>query len=393
MKITLKETPENFELIADMASNETAKRVAAQEAFAEFIRDPILTVIQQGSVWGSVFRDFKYDKYDGPHTIPLDDFFDVKEVDYFRVWSSTTAGGLPTQQGHGIGEMPFSRYELDSAVSFKTRQLRRQRIDHVSRQLTRAAQEVLVKQERNRSLLMLTALAKASTDVYAGPGGGNPTSFKHVIRSYFANQFNLQDYNRLRTRHKRIFSSWAGGTPAQEQDAGITDIYCSPEIVEFFRNLAFEPMNLRAGPSGTAGTPNGTTVGIPGMERVRDEIYNNGGVPSFFGVNLFETNELGIGWKLNAVFATAAGSTSFGNYGDGTSATTFDSANEELCVAVNARMDGLLRPIATDSDVGSQLTTYPDDSLFRRSEEIGFYMKLEEGNLVLDPRQVSGIIV
>lgn len=390
MKIKLKATDENIQLLKDMVSRNRETALAAREAFAEFVREPILTVIQQASVWGQVFTDLPFDKYSGLRTIPLDLYYDIKQVDYVRVWSTSQAGGLPTQITHGVGEMPFTTYKLDSAISFDNQHLRHARVDYISKALNKMAQEFLVKQEAKRALVVLTALARASTDVYAGfVGGSNPASFKHVIRSYAQDQFNLQDFNSLLTRHKRIMSSFAGGTPDMEQGAGLTDLFVSPEVVEFLRNLAFEPMNLRPGVTDSGGTA--STVGIPAPESMREQIYNSAGIPSFYNKVIHEVNELGVGWKWNNVFDTAAGTNDYGNHGDGTSASTFD-ADDEILVGVNMTREGLLRPVAVDSEIGSTLQTYPDE-FHVRSDRQGIWANLEEGAICIDDRVLSGLII
>lgn len=393
MKIKIKATEETNQLLRDMASRESATRAAAQEAFAEFVREPILTVINQAGIWGQFYTDLPFDKYNGLRTIPLDLYYDVKEVDYVPVWSQNAAGGAPTAMTAGVGEMPFTTYELDSAISFKDMHLRHARTDYVSKALTRVAQEILFKQEKNRAIIALTALAQASTNVYTGPGGSNPATYRHVIRSYFANQFLLQDYNRLRTRHDRIMSSWAGGTPEQAQDAGVTDLLMSPEIIEFLRNLAFEPMNTLPGPAGAQGTPVGSNTAVPGPNSVREALFNSAGVPQFFGVAIHKVLELGPTFRWNRLFDIAAGSIDYGNNGDGTSATAFADATEEIVVAVNRNHEGLIRPVATDSEVGSTLQSFPDDQFSRRSETSGFFFKVEEGACCIDSRSLSGIIV
>lgn len=393
MKIKIKASDETNQLLRDMASRDSATRAAAQEAFAEFVREPILTVINQAGIWGQFYTDLPFDKYNGLRTIPLDLYYDIKEVDYVPVWAQHSAGGAPTALTAGVGEMPFTVYELDSAISFKDMHLRHARTEYVSRALTKVAQEILFKQEKNRAIIALTALAQASTNVFTGPGGPNPATYRHVIRSYFAGQFNLQDYNRLRTRHDRIMSSWAGGTAEASQDAGVTDLLMSPEIIEFLRNLAFEPMNTRSGPTSDVGTEVGSTVGIAGPEALRAQIFNSAGVPQFFGVAIHKVLELGSTFRWNRMFDIAAGAIDYGNNGDGTSKTTFTDSSEQIIVGVNRNHEGLIRPVATDSEVGSTLQSFPDDQYSRRSETTGFFFKISEGSICVDSRQLSGLVV
>lgn len=390
MKIKLKKTPEQLELLQALIDKDPIKRIKAREEFARAISEPILTVIQQGATLSAVFVDFPFDKYSGLRMIPLDRYYDVKHVDYVRVWSQSRPGGLPTQFTHPNSEMPFTTYRLDSAIAFEEKWIRFNQIDIVSADLTRLAQELLLKREKNAAGILLGALAGASTTVRVG---SNDTTFRHVMRSQSANQFQIHDYNRLFTRIKRIRSSWAGGTPNTEQSRGLTDLFISPEIEEYLRSMAYNPINTRAGVTDTTGTSAGSTVGIPATDAQREAWFNSAGAPTFFNVALHTLNELGVGYKWNTLFDTAAGSTDFGAYGDGTSATTFDGAAEEILIGVDRSMETLLRPVAVDSDIGSEFSLKPDDQFVARAEKIGYYGSMEEGYIVVDDRALCGMIV
>lgn len=391
MRIKLKNTKEQNELLKALIDKDPIKRLQAREAFARALTEPILTVIQQMATLSAVFTNFPFDKYTGLRMIPLDRYWDIKQTDMIRVWSQARPGGLPTQQTHPNTEMPFTTYRLDSAISFDEKWIRFNQVDIVSKDLTRLAQELLAKREKNAAGMLLGALAGASTTVALN--NQNTTEFKHIIRSHFANQLLPQDYNRLFTRAKRIRSSWQGGTPSLSQSRGVTDLFVSPEVEQFLRGLAFNPWNTEAGPTSTVGTEVGSTVGIPGTDAQREEIFRNGGTPTFYGVAIHCLNELGIGYRWNEVFDTAAGAIDYGNYGDGTSATTFDGANEEIVIGVDRSMETLLRPVAVDSEIGSEMVLKPDDQFVSRQEKVGFYGSMEEGYLIVDDRALTGIIV
>ena len=373
MKITLERNEDQVALIKALASRDSAEAAEAKEAFADFASEIIHKVLLQAATLSAAYEDLEFDQYSSP-TIPLDQYFDVKDTEYVNVWSQTLAGGLPTQITHGMGEMTFSTYPLNSALAFDKKYAAQARLDVISKGMTRMIQEFLIKQENNAAAVLLGALAKAKTTVRS-------KEFKHVIRSGTAGEFKLQDFNRLFTLIKRIRSSWAGGTPEARIGRGLTDVYVSPEIVEYFRGMSFNPLNTRGSDD------------LPGHEDLRKNIYESSGVPNFYGVNIIEINELGSGWKFNQVFNAYADGEAYGT-GSGTS---FVEASEEICIGIDRGMDVAKRPVETVSDPVdgnvSQVSVMPDDQFVSRSEKVGWYAKLREGRVLLDDRYCVGLIV
>ena len=232
MKITLKRTPEQIELIKAMASRNRTVAYDAQVALAEFIGPVLAEVINNAPTVSNLFTSLSYNADDNP-SIPLDLYYDVTDEDYITVYSQSVAGGLPTNQVlPTVSEMKLTTYTLDSALSFDRRYAAKHRMDVVAKTFTRMAQEILLKQERTSATLLMTALANASTNSKA-----------HVQRANVAGRFLLADLNELLTLAKRINTSWAKGTPATGARTGITDILVSPEIVEQIRAMAYNPIN------------------------------------------------------------------------------------------------------------------------------------------------------
>jgi hypothetical protein len=381
MKITLKRTPEQIELVKAMASRNRSIAYDAQVALAEFIGPVLAEVINNAPTLSNLFTSLQYNADDNP-SIPLDLYYDVTDEDYITVYSQSVAGGLPTNQVlPTVSEMKLSTYSLDSALSFDRRYAAKHRMDVVAKTFTRMAQEILLKQERTSATLAMTALANATTN-----------SKKHVQTSNQSGRFLLADLNELLTLAKRINTSWAKGTPATGSRAGLTDLLVSPEIVEQIRAMAYNPINTVAGVTGTAGTPNGTTVGIVATDEMRSAIYGSAGIPSFYGVSILEFNELGKGQKFNSIFDTAAGSTEYPK-ADGSGTNTFDGSTEEILVGIDRTRDSLLRVVATDPDSNSEFTLVADDQYSIRQNKIGYFGSLEEGRVILDVRALVGKIV
>jgi len=379
MKITLKQTPEQVELVKAMASKNRDVAYEAQTALAEFIGPVLAEVVNTAPTVSNMFTSLQFNSDESP-SIPLDLYHDITDEDYIQVWSQSVPGGLPTNQvAPSQSELKFTTYTLDSALSFDKRYASRSRLDVVSKTFTRMAQEVLLKQEKTSATMIMTALANASTN-----------NEQHVIRSAQADRFLLSDLNKLFTKAKRINTAWNGGTPADRRGRGITDIMVSPEIVEEIRGLAYNPVNTKGGDGAAAGNAGG----IAGTDSMRDAVFNSAGIPEFYGVSIQEYNEMGQGQKWNTVFDTAAGATTYADhYTAGGNAAVFDGAAEEIIVGVDLSRESMIRAVATDSDSGEEFSLVADDQFATRQSKIGYYGSLEEGRMIIDDRVLLGLIV
>ena len=362
MKIKLKNTAEQVELIKAIGSRDTTVAREASEAFAAFIGPVISKVLMQAGTASTIYSDSPYDEDDNP-SLPLDLWHDQTGEDHVTVWSQNVAGGLPSSSVEGFNELKVSTYRLDSAVSFLKRYARRGRIDVVSKAIERMSNEVLVKQERNAWAVILKALAEARTPnigtTNAGVTGG------HVIQGSSAGSFQLADLNSLMTLVKRINTSYAGGSTTDSY--GLTDLFVSPEIKADVRAFAYQPFTVSAG-SGT---------NLP--DAVREEIYRGAGTESLYGVTIHELVELGVGAKYNALFGALRGS-----YG-------FSASEQEVAIGLDLTKEAFIRPVARQSESGGTFTVLPDDQFVARAEKTGFYGSLEEGRVCIDARAIVGI--
>jgi len=376
MKITLKRTDEQVELVKAMASKNRDVAYEAQVALAEFIGPVLAKVINQAPTLSNLFSNFSFSADESP-SIPMDLYYDITDEDYVTVWSQAVPGGLPTNTVTPIGgEMKFTTYRLDSAVDFDKRYAQRSRMDVVSKSFTRVAQEVLLKQERNSASLILGALSEASTK------GRN-----HVIQAGNAGRLILDDFNKLLTLGKRINTAWTGGTPEGGIGGrGVTDLIVSPEIVQGLREMAYNPINTR-GKVGTA-----AEAAIPATDSMRENIYNNGGIPEFYGISIMELQEMGKGQRFNKLYeALSAGQVN--GIAQSSSSSAFADANDELVIGLDKRVESMLRAVATDSETGSEFSLVADDQYTVRQSKIGYYGSLEEGRMILDNRALFGIVV
>ena len=382
MKITLKRTQEQLDLIKAMASKNRDTAYSAQVALAEFIGPVVSEVINNAPTISNLFTPLQYNADDNP-SLPLDLYYNIFDEDYIQVWSQSVAGGLPTNMVQPTAsELKFTTYTLDSAVAFDRKYASRSRLDVIGKTFTRVAQEVLLKQERTSSNLLMTALAEAKNGK-AQEVGDN----MNVFRTDTANVLKLDDINRLLTKAKRVNASWSGGTPTGARH-GITDLIVSPEVVEQIRAIAYQPMNTRA----AVGTADKDSTGIPATDAVRNEVWKSSGVTEFFGINIMEILELGKGKRYNDVFNTVAAGQTY-NKNNGGNATAFAGATSQILVGLDRSRDALVRAIAVDSDTGSEFNLVADDQFSIRQQRIGYYGSLEEGRMVLDNRALVGLIM
>ena len=388
MKIILKRTDEQVELVKAMASRNRETAYEAQVALAEFIGPVLAEVINNAPTVSNLFTSLQFNAEDNP-SIPLDLYYDIFDEDYIKVYSQTVAGGLPQNIVQPLAsELKLATYKLDSAVAFDKKYAAKSRLDVVSKSFTRVAQEVMLKQERTSANLLMTALAQAST-------GNSSTAANnyHVFRTAAAGRFVLEDLNKLFTKIKRINASFVGGTPSGAR-RGLTDLIVSPEVVEEIRAMAYNPINTSKAPLKSADATNQTAANAPvvATDAIRDQIFSQAGLPEFYGVSIMEILELGVGKKFNTIFDTVAGATEYAGHGGG-SAAEFTGSSEEILIGLDRSRDSLIRAVAVDSDTGSEFTLVADDQYTLRQGKIGYYGGLEEGRMVLDNRALVGLIM
>ena len=357
MKITLKRTEEQVELVKAMASRNREVAYEAQMALAEFIGPVLAEVVNQAPTLSNLFTNFQFNDMDSP-SIPLDLYYDVTAPDYVKVYSTSVPGGLPTNTvTPTASEMKFTTYRLDSAVDFDKRYAAKSRLDVVGKSFTRIAQEILLRQESTSANLILGALFAASTNGVAHTNAAN------------GNTLILDDFNKLLTKAKRINTAWTGGTP-EGRIKGITDMIMSPEAVEGLRAMAYNPINTLGTAAGVAANAGGP---IAATDEMRNAIYQNAGIPEFYGISIMEINELGAGQKFTNVWNGLGG------------------AGTDLVIGLDRTRESLFRAVALDSETGSEFTLLADDQYSIRQQKIGYYGSLEEGRMILDDRVLTGI--
>ena len=378
MKITIKRTDDQLALVRAMGSNNREEAYEAQAAVADLIGPVISEVINNAPTIGNLYTTISYGEDENP-SLPLDLFHDITTENYIQVYSQQVAGGLPYSQVFPAhNELKFATYTLDSALAFDRKYVRSARLDVVSKTFTRMAQEVLYKQTKTAFNVLATALAKGQ--------GTTATAGNQVIGSNARDRFVLADFNALITKSKRINSSFDGGTPIGGVKSGITDLLVSPEMVEELRAMAYNPVSTANAPVG--GTP---TDGSMAPDSLREELYRAAGLPTFYGINIMEINQLGVGQLFNKLFAAIA--TVEGGIVGPAGDASFVQADDEILIGIDRTKDSLIRPTVIGEGSPSDFQVLVDDQFSVRQNKIGYYGKVEEGRICIDDRALIGLVV
>jgi len=338
-------------------------------------------VINNAQSIGNLFTTMTFGADDNP-SIPLDLFYDITDEDFITVYSQQVAGGLPYSQVFPAhNELKFSTYTLDSAFAFDKKYVRKSRVDVVSKTFTRMAQEILLKQEKTAFNVLASALVRGDTKI----GNGAGVFGNHIIGSTTENEFKLDDFNRLITRCKRISASFSGGTPVGGAKVGVTDLMVSPEMVQELRAMAYQPVNTRQGSA-----VNDRSIAAP--DELRSQLYSAAGLPSFYGINIIEILELGVGQRFNKIFGAMVTANNASVIGGGNTGN-FSVADDEILIGIDRSRESLVRPVVLDEGSSAEFSIMVDDQFTVRQNKVGYYGKLEEGRVCLDDRALVGIVV
>jgi len=381
LRVQLDRTPASLDLVKRMGSKNKTESLAATEALAAVMTRPIRQVIEQAPVISNLFTTLVYD-INTPSTIPLDDYFDVRQRNMLNVWTNSQPGGTATNFQQGATELFVQTYPVDSAISFNKNYLRAGNIDHLANGLTRLVQEVLLVSETNASFILFNSLAGARID---GNASNTATNNLTLARANTAGRFQLDDFNTMMIGYDRTTASWVGGTPVLDRRA-LTDMLGSPEWMGQIRAIAYQPSNTVQGAVATQG---GSSIAAP--ESVREQIFNGGGIPTLFDVILHKVYEMGVSRPYNQTFATAMGSVQLPGFGTGFgggSTSVFDPASEQIVVGLNSEMFDLARLSA--SDEGSEFSLVNDDTFTVRSEKLGMTGSKREGFVSVEGRAKFG---
>ena len=199
----------------------------------------------------------------------------------------------------------------------------------------------------------------------------------HTIQKLKGSSIILDDFNNLLTLAKRINTAWTGSAAEGGRIKGITDLIMGPEQVKGLRAMAYNPVNTNTRGAGTSD--------IAATDDMRNAIYNNAGVPEFFGISIMEINELGENVaaatsqaKLTKVYETLSGGAA--------------NSVADVVIGLDRSRESLFRAVALDAETGSEFSLNADDQYSIRQQKIGYYGSLEEGRMILDDRVLTGFV-
>ncbi len=375
--ITLKNTPDQVALAKAIGSKNQAISKPAQEAYAAAIGPVIAEVLMQLGTTPLIYDDFAFGENDN-QVIPLDLFYNQVD-EYVKVWyAPSIIGHLPTSELSSFGELRFTTYELEGALSLPKKYARAQSaLKVLSRATERLVNEILVRQELQGWAVATRALAEASN-----PIDNTGTNVDHLLQAGTAGVFKLDDLSRLMTLSRRLNRSYAGGSPVNLYSNGITDLFVSPEVKEDIRAFVYNPMNTTAVPN----TDESTAVALP--DNIREEIYRNAGSSSLFDINITDINEFGVNQTYNTLFSTYAPASIAPGGGN------FSASTNEFCFGLDLTKKELIRPVATDdADISSSVTVSVDDQWVSRMDKVGWFANVKEGRVCVQSRSFCGIII
>lgn len=377
------EKNENTVALARRLGNkkDRADSLAASQAIANVTQEIVLNVIQQAPTFPNFFQIDTYGSDEAP-VLHLAEMYDVRQPGYFNVFSFQINGGLSSNHLQGAADVVVNTHKYQGAADMDKKWLRVQnpRLQSISSALTRLAQEVLLKQNRDATNVVMASLANSFID---GNSANTATTNYQIVRSATAGVFQLDDFNTMMTKYRRIVSSWVGGTPIGIR-ASLSDMIGSPEWMAQIRSIAYQPQNTRNGATTTSGA---SSIAAP--ESIREEIFRSAGMTSIFDVDLHEFNEMGVGQSYNTVFANYATGTYIGN--GGTGSATFNSATEQVVIGLNSGFYDLVRLRMLDENA-DQWTLTADDQYSLREDKVGWVGELQEGYFSADGRGKMGLI-
>ena len=385
MKIQFKRTPEQVELVKALASKNPAEREKAQYMFAALVGPELSKVYLQEDTTQFIFKQQLFPD-DNDLSFPLDEFRDIGR-DHYTIWTTQQPGSVMTNEiAPGIDEVKFTVTTLESAFSMNQKYAEKARLDVVAHALTRMLQEFLLKTNYMSWQVLLKFLAEA-IDTRNGNIG-------QVYASRTAGVFNMDDYNSLQTRFRRLNASWVGGTPVGGASKP-TDFILSPEMMEMFRKMSYNPINTQGGGNTaiTANSQQSAGVGIALPDTERAALYNTAGVPTFYGIQLMELLELGKSQDYQSIFADYIGSTTLPYIGVSGSTETFSASADELIIVLDSTKEFGFAPIVAGQDYGSAITMEPDDQFLKRAKKFGYFSGLQTSRVCVESRGVVGMVV
>lgn len=350
IKIKFENNKDQLALIQAMASSDKAKAYEAQAQVANYVGPVLNEFMDKAPILSNLFERLPFG-IDKSASIPLALYSDITDEDFIKIYTTSMAGGLASNQVVlNTSELKVASYTLMAAYHFDSKYARDSRLDVVSKTFGRLGQDILLKQERTSANIILGTLAdNAANQLVAG------TTTKLVIA----------DFNNLLLKGQRVNTAWQGGTPVGAA-GGITDLWLSPERMADLREMAYNPVSTTS------------SDGVTAPQEVRAALFKGAGLANFYGFVLHQVNELGKNQSFTQAF-------------DAQYSGTFDSAADDLVLGLDLSRESLFRVVGQYEGVSTDLNIQVDDQWKTRERKIGWFGEMEEGRVCLDKRTIYGL--
>ena len=334
---------EQRKLLIATASDDPSVGIPARSALAEAFQEPVLQTVDKISVVRNIFNVVNVP--DGIASFPLDLLWN-ETATTLRSWIQPKQGHFPVNYVEGVDEVIVPTFNIESAVEWRIDFARACRIDVVGRAVHKMAQQIVRREDYNGWATILTAAA--------GLGAAQ-------LKTQTPTTFDMSSANTIFTAMRRAVQSVETGTPTEP--GKVTDLYCSPEVMEDVRGWTYTAI-------GTADSGNP----LAPDEVTRRQIFENAGLPEIFNMRIHELNELGMGQLYNGIF-------------DGKYSGTFATATDELVIGFDLRGEwNFVMPI-------TRALQTADDPLAFRAWKQGVYAREDIGFAVLDDRSIVALLM
>jgi hypothetical protein len=315
----------------DLSNWEAARAATRELAKALTLSLPIRRGVIYGDILGNIFQPVDLTAGQAPE-FPLDILAPGTEKDYVA-YTIPSTGRIPERHVEGDYVMVIT-YEVASSIDWALKFSRDARWDVVGRAMQILEGGFVLKANRDGWHTILAAGVGRNLVVY--DDAATPGLFT----------------KRLISLGKTTMRRKAGGNVTSINKGRLTDLYLSPESLEDIRSWDLTQID----------------------DFTRREIFQATGeddetLPSIFGVNLHDVDELGIGQELQAYYQNTLGG-------------TFPGSKVELAVGLDLyNKDSFVNPIRTPVEIF-------EDPTFHRQRRAGVYGWGEHGFGVLDSRRV-----
>lgn len=322
------------ETLRDAGSKDKGTAIAAQQAIAAALTEPL----RQGVLYGDIISDIFVSEVFDPNArveYPID-FYRPDNASEFTAFAIPNQGRIPERHVEG-DYVHVPTYAIGAGIDMLIKYAREARWDVVSRAVE-VLQNGFLKKMNDDGWHVLLA---------AGYDRGLVVSDTNAAAGEFT--------KRLISNTKIVMRRNAGGNSTSLNRGKLTHLFVSPEAIEDIRNWGVDQID----------------------ETTRRELYvtNEGSFPRIFDTTLVSLDELGDNQEYQDYYetVTAAGAANSG---------LASASDVELVIGLDlSKNDSFVMPVREDLEVH-------EDETLHRQRRLGFYAWAEVGFAVLNNARV-----